>query len=174
MSLVQTVANHSLIGHGGFWHDPAFLPPFAVATTCHFATIFWLYVAEFNREPTQANLINIGSAQLAVGQMVARGVRKNRPANGSLSLTAGSVLIFYANPTAGHSCVAIAPQTCAGYNQTGWWSLGGANHGYSAHPTSQLQWGAGPNKHKVQYAAHWYELYEVPEGVARAMVRQMA
>ena len=85
MPLAQTVVKHSLIGVGGLWHEPGIAHQ--IATTCHFATMFWLFVTEYNRDPTLDEIIDIGPVQAAVGQMIPHGIRRNRPANGPLTLT---------------------------------------------------------------------------------------
>jgi hypothetical protein len=85
-----------------------------------------------------ADVLRMGNAQALVATMIARGTRKTKPLVGSLTLTPGSLLVFVDKAgVAGHSCVAIAAQSIAGYNQLGWFSAGGANHAYSgkrAHP----------------------------------------
>jgi len=131
-------------------------------------------MAEFGNELTLAALGNIGAPEAAITQMVAHGVRKNHPNQGALTLVPGSVLVFFANATAGHSCVAVQPQVAAGYNQTGWWSWPGLDHGYSMHQTSQLRWGTGNHRNNVLSGATWYDLYEVPEGTARGIIRGLA
>ncbi len=54
-----------------------------IATSRHFATVYWLYMAEFGNELTLAALGNIGAPQAALTQMVAHGAHKTRPANGA-------------------------------------------------------------------------------------------
>lgn len=174
MSLAQTVAAHTLIGNGGTWTDPHGHPPVNIATSCHFATIFWAFLDEFRRVPTQAEILRIGVAQTVITGLIQRGTRKNQPVMGSLTLTPSSVLVFV-NDTrqAGHSCVAIGAQNVGGYNQGGWYSVGGGNHTYSTHTTAQLQWGTLGNRSKVRrlLAAGWFELYEIPEALVKATVR---
>lgn len=168
--LTQTVTMNSAIGNGGRWADPTIQNPANIATACHFATVYWLFLDEFSRVHAQDEVVTVGNAQLAVGKMIAYGGRKMRPAQGALALTAGSVLIFVHNNTAEHSCVAIGPQTLGGYNQMGWYSAGGANHGYSTHPTSQLMWASATQVRRVQ-AQGTFDLYEVPESTAKAVIR---
>jgi hypothetical protein len=163
MSLTTTVLANNNIGALRTWQG--------IATSCHFATVYWLYMTEFGNELTLAALGNIGAPQAAVTQMVAHGVHRTRPANGPLILTAGSVLVFFANGSAAHSCVAVGAQTAAGYNQVGWWGFGGVDHGYSMHLTSQLRWGAGANKHDLLSGGTWHDLYEIPEFTARGILR---
>jgi hypothetical protein len=168
--LVQTVTTNSAIGHGGRWSDPASQPPANIATACHFATVYWLFLDEFSRAHSLNEVLKIGDAQTAVGKLIAYGTRKTRPAQGALTLTAGSVLIFVEKNIARHSCVAIGPQTVGGYNQMGWYSAGGADHGYSTHATSELMWASATQVRRVQ-AQGTYDLYEVPEGSAKAALR---
>jgi hypothetical protein len=124
-----------------------------------------------------ADVLRMGNAQALVATMIARGTRKTKPLVGSLTLTPGSLLVFVDNAgVAGHSCVAITAQSIAGYNQLGWFSAGGANHAYSTHNTNQLIWGNMNDRNKVRRAlsAGWFHLYEVPEGIAKAIVRAAA
>jgi hypothetical protein len=171
--LAQRAVTNSVIGNGGTWSDPHGNPPTNIATSCHFATIYWVFWDEFGRAPTQNDIVTIGNAQTAVGRMLPHGSRKTNPLQGALTLTAGSILVFVQNNTAEHSCVAITHQTLGGYNQMGWYSAGGGNHTYSTHPTNQLMWGTLNHRsqvHRVQ-APGWYDLFEVPEGAAKAIVR---
>ena len=64
----------------------------------------------------------------------------------------------------------MEPDTVGGYNQMGWYSAGGADHGYSEHPTSQLMWASVTQVRRVA-AAGLFDLYEVPERSAKAIVR---
>ena len=168
--LARTVLDYKAIGKNGRWTDPDGQPPWPIATACHFATVYWLFRDEFSRFHSQAEALKIGNAQLAVGKMIAHGSRRVRPPQGDLMLTAGSVLIFVKKDVAEHSCVAIDPQTLGGYNQMGWYSEGGADHGYSEHPTSQLMWASATQARRVA-AAGLFDLYEVPEPSAKAIVR---
>ena len=165
--LAQTVTTNTVIGAGRVWNG--------IPTACHFATVFWLFRDEFGRIPTPAELVRVGDATLAVGRMLAHGSRKTNPLHGSLTLTAGSILVFVRNNQAGHSCVAIAPQTLGGFNQLSWYSAGGANHAYSAHPTNELMWGSLTHRSQVHRvgAEDWYDLYEVPEQRAKAVLRSL-
>jgi len=163
--LAQTATTHNLIGAGRTWNG--------IPTSCHFATVYWVFLDEFNRAPTQQEMVAIGDAQGAVGRWLPHGSRKSNPLTGSLTLTAGSILVFVRNNQAGHSCVAITQQTLGGFNQMSWYSAGGANHAYSAHPTNQLMWGSLNHRSQVHRvnAQEWYDLYEVPEYWAKALMR---
>ena len=174
--LATRVTNNSQIGLGGTWTDPNANPAAQVATTCHFATVYWVFWDEFGRAPTQDDIVRIGNIQGVVGRMLPHAARKNNPVAGHLTLTTGSVLIFANGNNADHSCTAITPNSVGGYNQMGWFSAGGANHGYSTHPTSQLIWGTLNNRSLVRrvQAQGWFQLDEVPEGVAKAVVRSAA
>jgi hypothetical protein len=66
MPLSQTVVKHSLIGVWGLWHEPA--SAHQIATTCHFATMFWLFVTEYNRDPTLEEIIDIGQSRPPLGR----------------------------------------------------------------------------------------------------------
>jgi hypothetical protein len=174
--LATRVTTNTQLGHGGVWTDPAAHPAAPIATSCHFATLFWAFWDEFGQAPTQADILRMGVAQTVVGRMLPHAARKTNPLAGHLTLTTGSVLVFAHNNVAEHSCTAIGPQTLGGYNQMGWFSAGGANHGYSTHPTSQLIWGSLNNRSHTRrvLAAGWFQLFEVPEGVVKAIVRSAA
>jgi hypothetical protein len=171
MSLAQTVVKHALIGAKGLWNEPG--SPVRIATTCHFSTMYWLFLEEFGRDPTLNEIIDLGPVQAAVGQMIPHGTRKNRPASGPLTLTMGSILVFNTPTSPGHSCVATGAQVIAGYNQTGWWEMPGVKDGFSSHQTTQLRWGKGADKNRVVSGAKWYELYEVPEASALQVLRNL-
>ena len=171
MSLVETVVKNSLIGAKGLWNEPG--SPVQIPTTCHFATMFWLFQTEYGRDPTLNEIIGFGAVQAAVGRMVPFGVRKTCPTYGPLTLTMGSILVFNTPTSPGHSCVAIGAQVVGGYNQTGWWKLPGVKDGYSSHQTTQLRWGNGADKNRVESGAKWYELYEVREASARQVLRSL-
>ncbi|MDX2154090.1 MAG: hypothetical protein SFV54_25345 [Bryobacteraceae bacterium] len=173
MALATVVNNNTQIGGNGVWTDPNGHPPYNFATSCHFATCYWAFLDEFGRVPTQAELLKIGSAQTFISGLLPHATRLNRPGAGSLMLTQGSALLFVDGNVAGHSCIATAAQTVAGYNQMGWYTLGGVDHGFSTHTTNMLMWGAGGNASRVRrtQSAGWYELYSLPEAVLRASVR---
>jgi hypothetical protein len=169
MSLVLTVVTHTLIGAAGLWHEPG--SDVNIPTTCHFATMFWLFRTQYDRDPTLNDIVDMSPIQATVGKMIPYAVRKNRPANGPLTLTMGSVLVFNTPLSPGHSCVATGPHVTAGYNQTGWWELPGVKDGFSSHQTTQLRWGKGADKDRVVSGGKWYELYEVPETAALQVLR---
>ena len=39
--------------------------------------------------------------------------------------------------------------------------------------TTQLRWGKGADRDRVVSGGKWYELYEVPEGAARQVLRDL-
>ena len=174
--LANRVTANQQIGNNRVWTDPHANPAASFSTSCHFATVYWLFWDEFSRPPNQNELVKMGNAQLVVGKMLPYGVKKTNPAPGHLTLTTGSVLIFAENNTAGHSCIATAPQSLEGYNQGGWFSAGGQNHAHSSQTTNQLMWGAQSHRNQVHRVAAdgWYELYEVLEPFAKAVVRNAA
>jgi len=171
--LAQIVRDYATIGANGKWTDPNAKLPASIATACHFATTYWLYLDEFSRFPTLDQLMTMGNAQLVVSDMIRHGANRVRPSRGDLMLTAGSLIIFAHKNVAEHSCVAIDPQTLAGYNQMGWYSDGGKDHQYSEHPTSQLMWSDATQVHRVA-AKGDYQLFEVPQNAAKAVLRNAA
>ena len=168
--LAQIVLANKAIGSNGRWTDPDGKPPWPIATACHFATVYWLFRDEFSRFHSQDEAVKMGNAQLVLGDMIKHGARRVRPPQGDLLLTAGSVLIFVKKGVAEHSCVVLDPQTVGGYNQMGWYSQGGADHGYSEHPTSDVMWASATQARRVS-ADGQFDLYEVPEASAKAIVR---
>jgi hypothetical protein len=172
--LVQTVANHPEIGFNKVWPPGQALPD-AIATTCHFATCFWLFLDEYNREPSFGEAVDkLGDAQGVVGRMLTHGTRLNKPTRGSLQLTPGSILVFVDNNKPGHSCVATEAQTLCGYNQSTWWSIGGGDHNLSTHTTNHLMWGLKEHVnevHRTVNAITWYKLYEIPESSAKGVIK---
>lgn len=151
-----------------------------IATSCHFATCFWLYEDEFSRQLSTAmeygnsiaNPTNIISSMLQYGRIL------SRPAFGSLNLIPGSIIVFSRDGvTADHSCVALSTNTIGGYNQEGWFSVRGfVDHSFSIHNTSEIVWrGAGhPTEVKRPLNGLVYKLYTIDEGVAKAVLRQNA
>jgi hypothetical protein len=151
---------------GKFWNG--------IATTCNFATVYWCFCDEFNRQPTVQDVMNMGSSIFLIKKMIPDGVRQNRPGHGNLQLTRGSVLIFVNRGEPGHSCVATGANTIGGYNQVNWYIGGGAvDHGFSTHNTNSIDWGAGGNVNDVRgNQRQWCQLVAVPEAVAKSFVRQ--
>src|SRR5262249_13714096 len=92
--LANTVTANTVIGAGGNWIDPATIGAASIATTCHFATVYWLFRTEFNRVPRQAEIAATGGVQPAITSMIARAARRTNPLVGALALTTGSVVIF--------------------------------------------------------------------------------
>lgn len=145
-----------------------------IATTCHFATTFWLFWDEFDRQPQQEDFIKIGDPTLTIRNALPLGRKLTSPKAGGLVLTPGSVVMFARNGQPLHSCVATGGNSLAGYNQVNWFSSPGVNHGYSVHNTNQIRWRGGLlNGNDVQdNVGQWCQLYVVGEGVAKAVVRQ--
>ena len=150
-----------------------------IPTSCHFATIYWIILDEANRMPTANDFMNIGNINEAMKRMVQNGgVRINQPpGGGQLNLTTGSVIVFVRNNEPSHSCVATSATRVGGYNQLGWFTAGGSNHGYSSHNTNQFKaWGPrrwNRNKIRGNVANVYYRLYSVSEAWAKAIIWQM-
>lgn len=146
-----------------------------IATSCHFATIYWIIREEFGREPTAADFATIGELNGAIRIMVQiGGVRINRPGGGGqLNFIPGSVIVFVSNNQPAHSCVATFANQVGGYNQQGWFTAGGLNHGYSYHNTNQFKaWGGIFNSKKIRGNVDntYYRLYSVSEGWAKSII----
>jgi hypothetical protein len=147
--------------HHGTWNG--------VATSCHFATVFWAYHAEFGSAPALANVAKMGVATGVVRQMIAHGQKKRRS---DPALITGSVYVFVRNGEPEHSCVALSNNQVGGYNQTNWFSSPGVAHGYSTHTVDHFVW---TGTHSVRgNTGQQCSLVCVPEGVARACARHAA
>jgi hypothetical protein len=154
---------------GGAWNG--------IATSCHFATIYWIIRDELGRVPTPADFATIGNLTGAIRSMVQTGgVRINQPGRGGqVNLTAGSVIVFERNNQPAHSCVATHANQVGGYNQLGWFTAGGLNHGYSSHNTNQFKaWGGIFNRNKIRGNPNntYCRLYSVSEDWAKATIWQ--
>ncbi|RVT85717.1 hypothetical protein DXV76_08185 [Rhodobacteraceae bacterium CCMM004] len=141
-----------------------------IPTTCHMATCYRLYEAEFGTPLTTMNayLDAFPNPTGVIASMIPHGQRLTRPGHGAAQLRPHSVLIFVRNEQALHSCIAINATTIGGYNQTGWFTSAGVDHGYSTHQTADIDW-TGP--HSVDGNGYAAELYQVDEMVARAAAR---
>jgi hypothetical protein len=148
-----------------------------IPTTCHFATVFWLYADEFrNPIATQADYLNkFPNPTGVITSLLQYGRRLSRPHFGNLNLTPGNIIVFAHNQNAGHSCVAINANTLGGYNQGGWFTGAGGNHTYSTHNTSEIVWRGALHRHDVQRPNinTWYNLYAIDENTAKARIRQL-
>lgn len=142
-----------------------------IATSCHFATFFWLYWDEFGELPTIDIFFRIGNPNTVINHMLPFGRILQKPAQGSVPFTSGSVLIFAENGQAGHSCIALDSRTIAGYNQENWFKTPGKNHGFTTHLNSDIEW-QGSNE--INRYKKTYKLYMVPEAMAKAVVLNMS
>jgi|FLYL01.1.fsa_nt_gi hypothetical protein len=146
----------------------------SIATSCHFATVYWLLAEVLSRQPNLEDFVRIGDPTLIVKQMLAKGRRISRSRLGSLMLTPGTVVAFVQDGEPKHSCVAIESTKLGGYNQTGWFSTPGVDHGYSTHHTIEFKWRGGQmNADDVQgNQGQWCQLYAIDETSAENVVRQ--
>lgn len=144
--------------------------------SCHNATSCWLYHALRGTPATAKAFNDFGyKVQITLNQMASQhGKPLNKAVFGSLSLTPGTVIVFFENGSAGHSCVAKTSKIIAGYNQTEWFSgYSGIANAYTEHNTEHISWVGGAMQNRVQrtnYAHHQFDLVGVPEQQAlRAM-----
>jgi hypothetical protein len=149
-----------------------------IPTTCHFATLYWLYADEFNNAiTTQADYLNkFPNPTAVISSLLPFGRKLSRPAFGNLNLVPGNILVFAHGMNAGHSCVALNANTIGGYNQDGWFSQAGGNHTYTTHPTSQIVWRGitHPKDVRRPNIATNYNLVAIDENTAKAKIRQLA
>jgi hypothetical protein len=146
-----------------------------IATSCHFATVYWLLEEVLSRPPVLEDFTDkIGDPTLIVEQMLARGKKISRSRLGSLMLTPGTVVVFVHHGEPRHSCVAIESTLLGGYNQLGWFSTQGVDHGYSTHRTIEFVWRGGQkNADDVRgNQGQWCQLYAIDEASAENVVRQ--
>lgn len=153
-----------------------------VATTCHFATCYWLY-EEVHGKPFDFDVFmaQIGNPTLFVRDLLPRAVVLQRSyrlqAAAGLKVKAtdaavqpGSIVVFAETKTdPGHSCVAITSSRVGGYNQTDWFSSAGKEHDYSEHDTIDIVW---KTKHRAVRFKTEYTLYAVPEATALEAMRK--
>jgi hypothetical protein len=157
---------------------PGAVPPFwnGIPSTCHFATLWWAFRDEFNKQPVQADFTGPLNNPIAiVRSMLPHGKRLSRPLFGSLTLTAGTVVVFVYNGQPAHSCTARTATTLGGYNQVDWFTGAGVNHGYSIHPTTEIRWRGLAHPHDVQGnpGNPWCQLFAIPEVAVKAVVRSL-
>jgi hypothetical protein len=154
----------------------------AIATTCHFATTYWLYQQAFdtslktqqqylerignNPELFIRSLLPLGTALQASHRRVAEGIKVARDGT---RVQPGTVILFTADrATVGHSCVMVRSDRIGGYNQTDWFTSPGVSHGPSEHGTHEIAW---RGKHEAMRFATAYRLLAVDRGAAVAQLR---
>jgi hypothetical protein len=128
--------------------DPDWInnPMAAKPVACHNATLYWLYQAKYRAAPSLATYLDLGFPTDVIKKPLANKNRLQRPpVNGSLSLTAGSVILFVKDGDPKHSCIATGPFRLGGYNQPNWFDESGSNargvpNGHSIHSTLHIQW----------------------------------
>ena len=144
-----------------------------IPLTCHTSTLYWIYKDLFGKAPTRdsyehhmLNTTGIVTALIPLGRRI------TKPMVGSLTLAAGSVIIFAHGGTAEHSCIATTSTALSGNNQTDWFSTPGVAMGFSTHSVNDLKW--SPNlmtRSQVTRGANFYDLYAVPEATAKQAIR---
>jgi hypothetical protein len=175
MSLTSRVK--AIPSTGGWW------PPVSerrsemmkIATTCHFATVYWLFHEAFDREINFDEYLKIGNPNtfinglLKYGTALQQSYRRHQAEGLKVKATgavvpAGSLIVFAENKNvAGHSCVALTSQSIGGYNQTNWFSTAGKEADYSTHSTKDIQW---KTKHVALHGDHEYSLLCISEKTA--------
>lgn len=165
----MTIGQVRQITTGGRWQGQTL--------ACHLATMIWLYEMEFQRTPTLLQYQKFAPDFVTIMRQIAGfGQKLQRPMAGQTQLTPGSVLLFTADGSVEHSCIAISGTRTGGYNQNSWFQKAGILSEYSEHDTSEIKWGdksrpfhAAGNKNGV-----WYTLLTVQNAVARSVIRQHA
>jgi hypothetical protein len=176
MALAQTVQMHNAIGNATVTGDRVLTTmvnqqPYNTSVSCHFATIYWLLTELHGVPPTlQVMMDQIVNVPGAITQMVQQsGTRLKKPLIGQLTLTPSSVIVFYRNGQAEHSCVALNQTQVGGYNQVDWF-VNAQSHRYSVGAVTALVWGTGANKNTVRryQGQHDYELWSISQNDAIA------
>ena len=146
-----------------------------IATSCHFASVFWLFHDEFGRVPTQNEFLRMADLTGAIRRMLPFGTRLNKPAAGHLVLTPGNIVVFVHDNQPVHSCSALDANTLAGYNQVNWFKVQGENHRYTTHQTNEIRWGEGlwHGNEVTGNVGQWCKLIAIPERPAKAVIRSM-
>jgi hypothetical protein len=149
-----------------------------VPIACHTATACRLHEAEFSRFPRIDDIVGTPLQPLFT-RMAGFGQQVMKPAHADAALVPHSVVIFMRGEHAAHSCIASAINRVGGYNQTNFFTSAGVAHGYSEHDTADLVWNTqrtqvatsvvnGPTTQASNYGM----LFQVPENVARAILRE--
>lgn len=135
---------------------------------CHQAVSYWLYEeangfsADGDHYTYNSNLTDISNTMTKLtyqGSLLRNAGQPN-------ALPNGTVLIFTdATRQAAHSCVLDNNGDIGGYNQLGWFP-GGANHNFSTHPKTDVQWRAGIQNCVRLNQGQKGRLYAVPEAKA--------
>ena len=154
--------------------------PFTLPWACHAATCAWLYEAAFSRpvtgaeynsfflnaQPIMTNLAETHGGQVKALSDIGVGTLAPR----------GTLLVFYDSSglrkTAGHSCVMKTSHYIVGYNQEGWFTGQGVNHGFSMHSTSEICWVGGGDVSNRTATQH-YSLLAVSEQHAIEFIRRL-
>ncbi|HJQ57263.1 MAG TPA: hypothetical protein VJ890_10175 [Vineibacter sp.] len=164
-------ANPRSFTAGGMWNG--------IPMACHNATLFWLYEAEFSRQPSLNDYLDAFSTHPKnptgiVREMLPFGQRLSRPLAGNSQLTPGAVIVFVHNNQPGHSCIATTGGQVGGYNQVNWFTGAGAVNSYTTHATSEFKWRSAqrPNDIEGNTAQKWCSLLMIPQNAARAVVRK--
>jgi len=114
---------------------PIFDLPILPRIQCHHATLYWLSMAQFEKAPSQGQLLeatNIIKTLAGCGTPLVRNAMV-RP---------GTVLVFMNGAEPGHSCITISDTVLGGYNQQNWFGMSGpeADSQYTTYLLSQIRW----------------------------------
>lgn len=137
---------------------------------CHQATLLWLFESAFGH-PIAAErdfTTFFTDFHALMVRIASKGVRVKAPSGGPAVVPDGSVVVFMDGERAAHSCTATGLWYLAGYNQVGWFSSTGADHGFSRHHVSDLQWEGGV----VRRYQKTFKLFATSEAKARAVVEK--
>jgi hypothetical protein len=140
---------------------------------CHNAMLAWLYEAEFSRKLTSIEFATYFPDPTSVmTRIVTHGTELRTPITQTPAVLPGSVLVFRSDDqVARHSCAMRSASEIIGYNQVGWFTLQGADHGLSIHNPNEIRWQGGGTV--IGPAGRQYKLVAVPETMARAVVRDI-
>jgi hypothetical protein len=149
--------------------------PFQLPWSCHAATCAWLYEAEFSRPVTGVDYDTFfPDPQAIMTNLVnAHGAQVPSPISDISNIPRGSLLVFRdsGGAIARHSCVMKTSHYIVGYNQEGWFTGRGEDHGFSMHSTSEICWVGGDVSNRS--GSHHYNLMSVPQNLAVAFIQNL-
>lgn len=146
-----------------------------IPVTCHFATVYYLFCAEFGREPTRDVYLQLGNPTGVMRQIAAMGRPVRKRKGQPLVFSPGTILIFKDGQEPAHSCAAKQINLLGGYNQPNWFTSPGIPHGYSEHRTDEIRWRDSKlhKDHVRGNVGQWCTLIQVPQLHAQARLRSM-
>lgn len=146
-----------------------------IPTSCHVATLYWIYRDEFGQAPTQAQYVaRLNNPTAIIRNMLPHG-QALANAGAAIAAAAGSVIVFVGGGQPRHSCVKLAGNQIGGYNQLNWFTTPGQDHRYSTHAVANIKWRGGwfhGGQVELNVAGNYGTLVAIPQAFAKAILRQ--